>query len=961
MKKISVLFGIFLFIISFSSLMGQTAEQKEWLSKFSTEQEQKFDANYQEAELIAASQSMPLIYKNLEGSIMVLAGHENGRLIYDATDNLIAARSVGTEKVWQQGGIGIYSLSGTGQTLGLWEAGGIPRITHQELSGRITIIDGTVTTSEHATHVAGTMIASGITPSAKGMSYAGNINGYNSTNDLSEVSSAAANGIRVSGHSYGSVVGWRLDYRGDGLWAWLGDPSVSETEDWKFGFYNSNSAAWDNMIRTAENLVVAKSAGNDRGEGPTGSTTHWVLIGGIWTQSTTVREKDGGVDGFDGINDPRGIAKNTLTIGAVNDVIYGYNGPSSVSMSSFSNWGPTDDGRIKPDIVANGVGLNSSTNSSNTAYASLSGTSMATPNVSGSIGLLLQHQQNLHGAANPLKGYLLKSLLLHTADEAGSSIGPDYIYGWGLMNTFKAVQLMSFDAALGGNKLLRDQSIIQGNSNEYQVVSDGKQPLKATISWFDVAGTPTQISLDPTNIMLVNDLDLTIVAPNMVEHKAWVLNPANPSAAATRGDNIRDNTEQVLIENPVPGNYTIKVSYKPNSSTDPQKYGLVVSGIELPLPGLVNLLTPANGAVGFIPPLTLEWSVSELAHSYTLEVGYDSNFTNMYIRRDSVESAAFTLSELPSSETLYWRVRGRNSSSDGAWSQIRYFTTNISIPIAPKTVYPELAQVIAPNSINLIWNSTEYASNYILQVSNNAIYTSLVLTDSSIIDTTKLIDSLSDGKRFYWRVSAQNASGVGPSSAPRNFITKIFTPDSLTGVVINDKSVLNWLDKSEVETKYIILKRVGNSDYSVYDSVNANITTYTDQNYDLNAGIEYRIFAKNTLTQSDSSNPVYFIGTTSINDNSILPKEFSLSQNFPNPFNPLTVINFTIPSSIMNELVSLKVYDVLGNEIATLVNELKDAGYHQVQFDAQNISSGVYFYRLTAGNFTSIKKMILIR
>ncbi|MDP2301630.1 MAG: hypothetical protein Q8N03_04300 [Ignavibacteria bacterium] len=117
MKKNIILFLMMLFIISLSSVMAQTMEQKEWLRKFSAEQDAKFKMNYLEAELFAASQNMPISYKNADGSIMVLAGHENGRLIYDATDNLIAARSVSTDKVWQQGGIGIYNLSGSGQIL----------------------------------------------------------------------------------------------------------------------------------------------------------------------------------------------------------------------------------------------------------------------------------------------------------------------------------------------------------------------------------------------------------------------------------------------------------------------------------------------------------------------------------------------------------------------------------------------------------------------------------------------------------------------------------------------------------------------------------------------------------------------------------------------------------------------------------------------------------------------------
>jgi len=94
-----------------------------------------------------------------------------------------------------------------------------------------------------------------------------------------------------------------------------------------------------------------------------------------------------------------------------------------------------------------------------------------------------------------------------------------------------------------------------------------------------------------------------------------------------------------------------------------------------------------------------------------------------------------------------------------------------------------------------------------------------------------------------------------------------------------------------------------------------------------------------------------------------LPTEFSLSQNYPNPFNPSTAIRFTIPSNVKRETsnVTLKVYDILGREIATLVNEEKSAGSYEVEFDATNLSSGVYFYQLRAGGFVDTKKLILIK
>jgi hypothetical protein len=89
-----------------------------------------------------------------------------------------------------------------------------------------------------------------------------------------------------------------------------------------------------------------------------------------------------------------------------------------------------------------------------------------------------------------------------------------------------------------------------------------------------------------------------------------------------------------------------------------------------------------------------------------------------------------------------------------------------------------------------------------------------------------------------------------------------------------------------------------------------------------------------------------------------IPNSISLSQNYPNPFNPSTTIRYSIPIS---EFVTLKIYDVLGNEIVILVNEDKPAGSYEVEFDAAVLVSGIYFYKLQAGNFIEMKKMILMK
>jgi hypothetical protein len=99
-------------------------------------------------------------------------------------------------------------------------------------------------------------------------------------------------------------------------------------------------------------------------------------------------------------------------------------------------------------------------------------------------------------------------------------------------------------------------------------------------------------------------------------------------------------------------------------------------------------------------------------------------------------------------------------------------------------------------------------------------------------------------------------------------------------------------------------------------------------------------------------------GAVSVTQNEPIPIEFSLEQNYPNPFNPSTKIKFSIPQG---EYVSLRVFDILGNEIATLVNEKREPGTYEVTFDAANLTSGVYVYKLDAGDFVQTKKLVLMK
>ncbi len=193
--------------------------------------------------------------------------------------------------------------------------------------------------------------------------------------------------------------------------------------------------------------------------------------------------------------------------------------------------------------------------------------------------------------------------------------------------------------------------------------------------------------------------------------------------------------------------------------------------------------------------------------------------------------------------------------------------------------------------------------------------------------------------------------------------------------VINNSVLFVWQTATELNNKGFSLERKekeSNTNWITVTWIEGNGTTTEMKSYsfideNVQSGIyEYR------LLQYDYDGTMKVISTIEVK-NVIVPVEFSLSQNYPNPFNPVTTIKFSIPTSpktpliSKGEVVTLRVYDMLGREVATLVNEEKQPGTYEVQFsvgssgDASGLSSGIYFYRLTAGSFVETKKLILMK
>src|SRR5665648_231932 len=572
--------GFILFILCFLLIGFSHAQQSNRriesnqgeLIQFAKQKGANWLKEKRKADSLANLLNIPISYIDDNSRVVILQRlGRNNKPVYYATDNISSASTISVDQVWTNGNE-YPSLSGEGIEINLWDGGSV-LTTHQEFQSgsgtRIVMRDTEASLSNHSTHIAGTMIAAGVNPDAKGMAGKATICAWDLNNDLAEMASAAAGGIVVSNHSYGPFCGWYYNTQNES-WYWYGDPTISATEDYEFGFYNQVSADLDNIASLAPNYLIVKSAGNDRNDTPTTSSSyeHYVWDG-TWKLVNVEREPDGGTDGYDCLS-PMAVAKNILTVGAVDD---------GTSITSFSAFGPTDDGRIKPDVVANGYDVFSSTSATNSCYTVYSGTSMSTASATGSVALLNQLQNILQSGVSFLSS-TIKGILIHTASESEGG-GPSYSSGWGILNIKEASDLI-YNNANNQGKNIYEQVLAEGGVITIPVKTASSSPfLKVTLCWTDPAGQPSTPSLNQRNKRLVNDLDLMIENSNSLQpNLPWILNVENPSASATRGVNHVDNVEQVSVASPGDGYYNVKISHSGSLSGGSQMFSLIISGIE---------------------------------------------------------------------------------------------------------------------------------------------------------------------------------------------------------------------------------------------------------------------------------------------------------------------------------------------------------------------------------------------
>jgi Subtilase family/Bacterial Ig domain/Lamin Tail Domain/MBG domain (YGX type) len=501
---------------------------------------------------------IPMRKEGPGNKVSMLYDFINDEPLYRTTFNANAAISSAANQLYPSP----YELDGAGVKIGVWDEGSV-RSTHQEFGTRVTKRNSGAADSDHGTHVAGTIGAVGTQSNAKGMAPAVSIDSYDWNSDYSEMTAAAATGpgdtarIPLSNHSYG-------------FFAFTAD----------MGRYEDQASTVDSLASGLPYYLPFWAAGNDQQDLP--------AKGGF--QSITYL----------------GLAKNVLTVGAMTDAVSGGGrDPLAGTIAEFSSLGPCDDGRIKPDIVANGVDVYSPVSTSNTSYDTYSGTSMATPSALGSASLVTElYAREFSGQR--MRASMMKALLIHTADDVGNP-GPDYTYGWGLINSKAAADLiLAHKLSLGRPKLMEGTVTNAAKTKTHTFTWDGFTPIRATLNWTDPAGA-AQTDADSRTPNLRHNLDLKITAPDgTTVYQPFVMpfvgNWTTPSMSlpAITGKNNVDTVEQVFVNSPAQaGEYVVTVSLDGSLTTASQAYSLVLTGgteQEINPPPTVSLTSPLNGA-----------------------------------------------------------------------------------------------------------------------------------------------------------------------------------------------------------------------------------------------------------------------------------------------------------------------------------------------------------------------------
>ena len=553
-----------------------------------------------------------------------------------------------------------YNLSGAGVVLSEFELAHADA-SHVEFGGRLTnhITDNDASSVLHATHTAGTMIATGINPAAKGMApnatlHIFGVSGVEYPTILStKQNSLPPLGVVADNNSWSFCLGWQAPPTcGATTITWMGG------EDY-FGAYDGFISAPYDKIARASSVVFVQSSGNDADQGGPSLTppffphAHSDDDGNIIAGETFCYSQNGsGTDctapctatpghceltphptygPFITVG-PVACVKNALAVGAVT---------ADKIIAPFSSRGPTHDGRVKPDLVAKGVNQFSTLPSG--GYGTANGTSMSAPVVTGIAGLLTEQWRKTFSGATPLP-VTLRTLLIAGADDLGT-VGPDYTFGFGLANAQASADLIIADNNTGSR--IRVSGITQGQQVDTPINVTSTQNLRVVAGWLD-----PEVLLLPDDFAektLVNDIDIKVIDPVGNVVLPYVLDKNHPEFAATRAVNSVDNTEEVEIANAAPGMYHVIVTGTTIATGTTQQYALIANA---PLSGSAVACNDS-----YEPNDTEAAAFGFLVNGTTVAAGLcsgsDVDFYKFRVTAPGIVSLSVTTTGTPVRVTLY--------------------------------------------------------------------------------------------------------------------------------------------------------------------------------------------------------------------------------------------------------------------------------------------------------------------
>jgi subtilisin family serine protease/fibronectin type 3 domain-containing protein len=684
-----------------------------------------------------------------------------------------------------------YNLTGSGVTVLVYD-GGRARATHQDFGGRLFARDSS-SLSSHATHVSGTIggsgaasgglrkgMAPGVTMQSYGFQYDGTgIFLYTNPGDLQADYNQAINtyGADISNNSIGTNTetnGFSCSIQGD---------------------YGVTDQLIDNIVRGSLGAPfrIVWAAGNER----QGSRCDVEGYGDYYSTA------------------PPATAKNHITVGALNS--------NNDSMTSFSSWGPTDDGRMKPDVAGPGCqsdsdfGVTSCSSTSDTAYTTMCGTSMAAPSVTGACALLLEDYRTLYGPADP-RNSTLKILLAHTAVDLGN-VGPDYQYGYGSVRIVSAIDFMR-------SGQFAESTVSAGGVVSYTVnVAAGTPQLKVTLAWDDPAGTP---NVSPA---LINDLDLRVYDPGNVQRYPWTLNPTSPSSPAVQtARNSRDNIEQVLVNSPATGTWRVEV-HGYNVPQGPQPFsicatpGLGAGGPCDPPPAPTGV-SAADGAS--CTDVVVTWTASAGATSYSV-LRNTLNDGGSATPIGTTGGTSFSDTTGAAGTVYYYFVTAGNSCGTSAPSASDTGYRNTDTTAAPLNV--AATDGTSCTQISVSWDAVAGATSYQIwrSTSNDSGTATQIATDSNSPygDGTPIAGTT----YYYWvkAVGACGTSGFSNGDAGTRAASTVLPP---TGVTASDATscaavTVSWT-ASAGATGYQIWRSTTNSSATATQIATDSASPYDD-------------------------------------------------------------------------------------------------------------------------------------